>query len=228
MSTPTKPENWLLSALPIKAYQLMRPKLEVFELRYTEIIYEPGDAISHIYFPESGIISLLSSVGNDSTIEVGIVGREGMIGLPVFLGAKISDTRVLVQGSGMALRMKWTDFLAESARSEPLRKELLAFTYRLMKQISQSAACNRFHEIEPRLARWLLMTQDRMRSDEFQITQDFLSNMLGVRREAVNKSAGRLQARNVISYSRGDVKVISRKKLELAACTCYPLVALRT
>lgn len=225
MSIPIKPQNRLLSALPKKTYQLMCPKLEAFDLRYKEIIYEPGDAISHVYFPESGIISLLSSVGNNSTIEVGIVGSEGMIGLPVFLGTKLSDTRALVQGTGTALRMRSTDFLAESARSDALRNLLLGFTYRLMKQISQSAACNRFHEIEPRLARWLLMTHDRMRNDNFQITQDFLSNMLGVRREAVSRSAGILQTKKLINYHRGDVNIINRKKLELAACNCYAVLA---
>jgi len=203
----------------------LRPSLELFELKYKEIIYEPGDPISHVYFPESGIISLLSAVDDNSTLEVGIVGSEGMVGLPLFLGIKISDTRVLVQGKGTALRMKWADFLAACAENEKLSAAMRLFTHSLMKQISQSAACNRFHPVESRMARWLLMTHDRMRNDNFQITQDFLSNMIGVRREAVNRAAGSFQTRKLISYRRGDMSILDRKKLESLACSCYAAIS---
>ena len=221
MSAPTKPNNRLLAALAKKTYQLLRPTLESFDLKYKDIIYDPGDTIKYAYFPETGIISLLSTVDYNSTLEVGIVGSEGMIGLPLFLGEKRSDTRALVQGSGMALRITARDFLAECSRSDELPRILRRFTHSLMKQISQSAACNRFHAVEFRLARWLLMTHDRMKNDRFQITQEFLSNMIGVRREAVTKAAGNFQTNHLISYHRGDLTIEDRERLESLACSCY-------
>ena len=202
----------------------MLPKLELITLIYAENIYNPGDIIEDVYFPESGIISLLSAVEEHSTLEVGIVGNEGMIGLPVFLGVKTSNNRAVVQGAGFALKMLAKDFLDECLRFVELSHILQRFTHSLITQISQSAVCNRYHEIEPRLARWLLMTHDRMKTDEFQITQEFLSNMLGVRREAVNKSASHFQQQQLISYSRGNLTILNRKELETAACRCYRII----
>ena len=225
MSVPTQPANRLLSALSRKTYSSFSSKFQPFELKYKEIIYEPGDAIKYVYFPEHGIVSLLSAVGKDSTLEVGIVGSEGMIGLPLFLGEKSSYTRAMVQGEGLALRMKAADFLAECSRSDELPKILPLFTHSLITQISQSAVCNRYHPVDERLARWLLMTGDRMGSNAFPITQEFLSNMLGVRREAVNKSAGELQRRGLISFLRGNLTIRNRKSLESTACDCYAVIA---
>lgn len=215
--------NRLLKALPKNEYQKLLPKFERIELVFNENIYNPGDVISDVYFPESGIISLLSAVEANSTLEVGIIGNEGMLGIPVFLGVKISNNRAVVQGAGSALKMAASDFLDECKNPE-LLKILQRFTHSLIVQISQSAACNRFHEIEPRLARWLLMTGDRMHADEFQITQEFLSNMLGVRREAVSKAATRLQEQELISYSRGNLSILNRRGLENAACNCYKII----
>ena len=198
MSETTKPTNRLLAALPAKEYTRLLPKLEEISLTYTETIYEPGDIIRHVYFPNSGIISLLSAVEERSLVEVGIVGNEGFVGVPVFLGVKTSNNCALVQGAGVALEMKTADFLAECENGGALPRLLQRYTHSLIMQISQSAACNRFHPIEARLARWLLMTSDRMESDEFQITQEFLSNMLGVRREGVSKSATQLQQNELI------------------------------
>ena len=223
MTEPQKTKNRLLAALSGKTYQHILSKSERIELIFNENIYNPGDVISDVYFPESGIVSLLSAVEANSTLEVGIVGNEGMIGLPVFLGVKTSNNRAVVQGAGFALKMAADDFLDECKTGE-LPRILQRFTHSLMTQISQSAACNRFHEIEPRLARWLLMTGDRMHADEFQITQEFLSNMLGVRREAVNKSATHLQQQKLISYSRGNLSILNRQNLETAACNCYKII----
>lgn len=157
-------------------------------------------------------------------LEVGIVGNEGIIGLPVFLGVEISGNHAIVQGAGLALQMTAADFLEECKNGGELWRVLQRFTHSLMAQISQSAACNRFHPIEVRLARWLLMTHDRMQADEFQITQEFLSNMLGVRREAVNKAAANLQQQKLIGYSRGNLSVLNRQGLEAAACRCYQII----
>lgn len=218
------PDNRLLAALPSKEYKLFFSRSETVPLNYGENIYQPGDVVRHVYFPASGIISLLSSVARDSSIEVGIVGNEGLAGLSVFLGVKTSANVAVVQGAGTAQRMTARAFLASCNEGGKLTHYIHRFIHSLLTQISQSAACNRFHPIEARLARWLLMTQDRMHADEFRITQEFLSNMLGVRREAVNKAAGDLQRRNLISYSRGNLKVNHRRGLEQATCACYEII----
>jgi CRP-like cAMP-binding protein len=216
--------NQLLAALPIEEYRRLFPKLERIALTYGENIYERGETIDHVYFPESGIISLLAAVEASATLEIGIVGREGIVGLALFLGVRTSNHRAIVQGAGFAMRMKAADFLTECQHGGMLPQFLLRFTHSLLTQVSQSAACYRFHPIEARLARWLLMTSDRMETNEFQITQEFLSNMLGVRREAVNKSAARLQQKQLISYSRGNISIINRASLEAAACQCYAII----
>ncbi len=217
-------KNQLLAALPVGVYKKLLPKLERFELVYKKNIYAAGDVIENVYFPESGIVSLLAVVGHNSMLEVGIIGDEGMIGIPLFLGISTSENRAVVQGSGVAMRMTAADFLKESERGGDLLRVLRSFTYSLMMQIGQSAACNRYHSIESRLARWLLMTSDRMRSDEFQITQEFLSYMLGVRREAVNKAASDLQERGLISYVRGRMSLLRRGELYGIACDCYRIM----
>ncbi len=224
MPKNTRPANRLLAALPKNEFNELLPKLNKFEMVYDEDIYEPGSVIDHVYFPESGIISLLSAVDAKSTIEVGIVGSEGLAGLPVFLGVKTSGNVAVVQGAGTAFRMATKDFLAACSASKKLTAIIQRFIHSLFIQISQSAACNRFHPIEERLARWLLMTRDRMHSPEFQITQEFLSNMLGVRREAVNKAAGSLNTKGFISYARGELKINDQEGLEKAACPCYLII----
>jgi CRP-like cAMP-binding protein len=218
------PENRILASLTTTNYQQLIPKLKRFDLIFGENIYEINDVISHVYFPEIGIISLLSAVGERSTLEVGIIGNEGMAGVAVFLGVKTSNNVALVQGKGSALRMTTQDFLDSCKTNSELPPILQRFTHSLLTQISQSAACYRFHPIEARLARWLLMSHDRMQTDEFQITQEFLSNMLGVRREAVNKAASELQKQQLISYSRGNISILKRKDLEAIACRCYAII----
>jgi CRP-like cAMP-binding protein len=224
MSETIKPANRLLAALPAKEYEHLLPNLEEIPLTYAEIIYEQGEAIRHIYFPNSGMISLLTHAAEGEVLEVGVVGNEGMIGLPVFLGVETSRNQVIVQGDGAALRIKTEDFIKECGRGGSLPKLLRRYTHALITQVSQTVACNRFHLIEERLMCWLLLMHDRMQTDKFKITQDFLSKMLGVRREAVSKSAANLQQRNLIEYSRGIVSIINRAALEAAACNCYSIV----
>lgn len=167
---------------------------------------------------------MLATVAESSTLEVGLIGNEGMAGLPLFLGVANSNNRAVVQGAGSALSLKATDFQVECHKRGALSQILRRYTHSLLTQVSQSAVCYRFHPIEERLARWLLMTSDRMASDEFQITQEFLSNMLGVRREAVNKAAVSLQHKKMICYSRGQVSILNREGLTATACQCYGII----
>lgn len=223
-SPDTPITNRLLVALPPAEYERLFPKLERITLTYGESIYEWGEIIRHVYFPDSGIISLLAAVEDSATLEVGIVGNEGMVGLALFLGVETSNNRVIVQGAGFAMRMKAEDFKTECKDGGSLHRLLQRYTHSLLTQVSQSAVCYRFHPTEARLARWLLMTSDRMQTNDFQLTQEFLSNMLGVRREAVNKSAVTLQQQELISYKRGNILIINRAELEKISCLCYWII----
>lgn len=221
---PTPILNRILAALPSEKYRRLLPQMEQIDLTFGEKIYEQGEIIKHVYFPNCGIISLLSTIGKDSMLEIGIVGREGMVGLSVFLGVETSSYLAMVQGKGLAMKMKAADFLKECQKSEDLTYIIHRFTHSLLTQMSQSSVCFRFHPIEARLSRWLLMTADRMESNEFQITQEFLSNMVGVRREAVNKAAVILQQQHLISYIRGNITIVDRAGLEKATCQCYSII----
>lgn len=216
--------NRMLASLPKKDYQRLLPGLEEVPLLFDTVLYEPGATIFDVYFPTSGIVSLLAAVEDRATLEVGLVGREGMVGLPVFLEVKTSGNQAVVQGAGSALKMKARAFRKECEDGGPLPRLLRRYAHSLLTQISQTAVCNRFHPIEARLARWLLMTSDRMGADEFQLTQEFLSNMLGVRREGVNKAATTLQEEGLISYSRGALTILNRAGLEALACQCYRII----
>src|SRR5688500_935280 len=218
------PLNRLLAALPRDEYRRLIPNLELVPLVFGEVIYKAGDLIRHVYFPTGGVLSLLAAAEEGSTLEVGIVGREGMAGLPVFMGVKTSRDCAVVQGAGAAMRMKAPAFRRECTNGNSLAGLLRRYTHSRLTQVSQGAACTRFHSIEARLARWLLMTHDRMERDDFQLTQEFLSNMLGVRREGVNKAAGALQQRNLISYSRGTLTTLDRAGLEAVSCCCYEII----
>ncbi|HYP02614.1 MAG TPA: Crp/Fnr family transcriptional regulator [Pyrinomonadaceae bacterium] len=216
--------NRLLAALPKKECQRLLTDLEPMKLTFGDILFEPGDNIEHVYFPNNGIISLLSAVGEREHVEVGIVGNEGMAGLPVFMGVNKSRNRGLVQGEGSALRMKAAVLRTATRNGNALTALLHRYTHSLLTQISQSAACNRFHLVNERLARWLLMTHDRTEGDEFRLTQEFLSQMLGVRREGVTVAAGILQKQKLIRYSRGQIRILDRAGLEATACKCYEVV----
>jgi len=217
-------ENHLLAAMPRQAHQRMLNSLEPVDLVYGQVLYEPHGPIRLVYFPVNCLVSLLTAVDEKRTLEVGMVGNEGMVGMPMALGIGISAVRALVQGSGTAMRMTAAHFRAEFKKNLPLQRALFRYNHLLMAQISQTAACNRFHEAEARLARWLLMTSDRLHSDEFLLTHEFLAHMLGIRREGVSKAASALQQKKLIDYSRGNIKILDRVHLEAAACTCYRIV----
>ena len=216
--------NSLLAALPHREYQHLLSHLEPVTLTFGEVLYEPGKPIQHVYFPTDSLVSLLTLVEGHMALEIGLVGREGMLGIPVALGIKDSPVRALVQGTGTALRMTSANFRREHGKSGSLNRELSRYIHERIVQITQTAACNRFHHIEGRLARWLLMTRDRLRSDQFRLTQELLGNMLGVLRVAVTNAAGALQQRNLIRYSRGNISILDGNGLEAASCRCYQVV----
>jgi len=214
----------MLAALPRKQYRRLLTGLESVALTFGEVLHEPGKRIRHVYFPSDSLVSLLTVVEGHLALEVGMVGREGMVGVPLSLGAQVSPVRALVQGEGTAMRMKSARFTEEIRKSPQLQQEVARYTRALLAQITQTAACNRFHVVEARLARWLLMTRDRVRSDEFRLTHAFLGHMLGVRRVGVTMAARALQKRKLIAYSRGKITILDRGGLKRAACSCYDIV----
>ena len=216
--------NRLLSALPRTEYQRLLPNLQPVTLTFGEILYEPGDPIKYVYFPHDSHISLLTPVDRHHALEVGLVGYEGMVGIGVALGISESPVRALVQGSGTAMRMKSAPFRKEFKHSLTLQREVHLYVHALMVQVAQTAACNRFHVVEARLARWLLMTRDRVCSNEFRLTHEFLGHMLGVRRVGVTKAALALKLRKLIDYSRGNIVITNRRGLEATSCSCYERV----
>jgi len=216
--------NSLLAALPVKECQSLLARLEPITLSSGEVLYRPGEPIRHVYFPTDTMVSLLTSAEGHEALEVGMVGREGMLGIPLALGVNESPMQAVVQGAGQALRMTSAHFRKEFRQSPQLQQEVYRYIYDLMIQMTQTAACNRFHRVEARLARWLLMTRDRVRSNQFHLTQDLLSNMLGVRRVGVTKAAGDLRLRKLISYNRGEISILDGDGLEEAACQCYQIV----
>lgn len=216
--------NRLLATLPKKEYERLLPGLKRIPLNFGEVLYEPGDTIKHVYFPNDSIVSLLSALSERSTLEVGMVGNEGFAGLPIFMGVNVSQTRALVQGAGSAMRMTSAAVRHEANHLGALHHLLHRYSHSLLTQVSQSVACNRFHSVDARLARWLLMSSDRLGLDQFRLTQDFMSNMLGVRREGVNKAAGTLQTAKLIRYSRGMITILDRRRLEANSCECYAII----
>ena len=216
--------NQLLTALPKKDYQALDKHLEEVPLVFDEVIYRPNVLISDVYFPNSGIVSLLAGADERSTLEVGMVGSEGMVGLSVFLGVDASHNIAVVQGAGSAMKMKASTLRKECRNGSALPHLLQRYAHSLITQITQAAVCNQFHALEARLARWLLMMHDRMDGDGFQVTQNFLSNMLGVRREGVSLAASNLQKLDLVAYSRGRFKILDRAGLEAKSCPCYEII----
>lgn len=216
--------NKLLAALPSSEYERLLPHLEAVSLSFKQYIYKPNEPIQHVYFPNSGIISMLIVMEDGSTVEVATIGNEGMIGTPILLGADQISAETFVQLSGDAMRMKVDVFRSEVTSGSPLYNLLLRYTLALINQLAQSAACNRLHSIEERCCRWLLLTQDRAESDEFSLTQEFLAQMLGVRRASVSEVAAILQKAGFIHYHRGRMTILDRQALEAASCECYQVV----
>jgi CRP-like cAMP-binding protein len=216
--------NRLLAALPRADSQRVLPDLEPVTLTFGEVLYEPGDPIRQVYFPDDALVSLLTLVDCRLALEVGLVGREGMIGVAFGLGIDVSPVRAIVQGSGTAMRMKAARFRQEFRRNQSLQREVHLYTHALLSQVAQTAACNRFHVVETRLARRLLMTRDRVCSDRFHLTHEFLGHVLGVRRVGVTKAAHALKQRKLIDYRRGEIAILDGRGLEAASCSCYERV----
>lgn len=214
-------ENHLIELLPRKDRANLRAMSEPVQLVLADVLCEPGDPTRHVYFPTDGFISLIAQLAGHPGLEVGMVGREGMLGAHLVLGVTTTPLHALVQCPGMAWRIGVGDFRKELVRSLPLRRGLNRYIEVLMAQLAASATCMRFHLIGPRLARWLLMSQDRAHSDGFHVTQEFLAHTLGVRRVGITTAAVALQRDGLIEYHRGALTVLDRSGLEAAACSCY-------
>jgi CRP-like cAMP-binding protein len=216
--------NRLLRSLDANVYEKMLPHLELVRFPLGRIVYEPGQTLDRVYFPNHGVLSMLTVLENGDLVEIATVGNEGMADLSVFLGLKVSSSRLLCQVPGDTLRMKTDVFLDLVEQNPSLRTVLGSYMVSMFVLVSQSAACNRLHPVEERCARWILMTHDRVDSDTFPLTQDFLASMLGVRRPSVSVAAGILQRAGLVAYSRGRMTVLDRPGLEAAACECYAIV----
>jgi CRP-like cAMP-binding protein len=216
--------NDLLTALPPEAYERLVPHLEPITFALGDVVYESGAHMRYVYFPTTSHISLLYTMIDGSTAEMGLVGKEGVVGIALFMGGETTPNRAMVQGEGDAFRMKSKAMLDEFKRGGEFQHLLLRYTQALITQISQTAVCNRLHSVEQRLCRWLLMTHDLAQSDELQMTHEFISNMLGVRREGVTMAARRLQEMKMISYVRGQIRILDRPQLLAHVCECYQVV----
>lgn len=214
-------DNSLLAALPREEYQRLSPHLELVHLAPGKILYDVGDEVRYAYFPRGGVVSLLTTTEDGRSIEVGMIGNEGMTGLPVILRSNRAPFQVIVQLKGGALRIRGGALREEFNRGGKLQDVLLRYTHSLLIQVAQSAACNSFHTVRQRLCRWLLVSCDRAQTETLQLTHEFLSYMLGVPRTSVTMIAGAFQKEGLIRYSRGKIRIHNRGGLEAAACECY-------
>ena len=217
-------ENRLLGSLPIAEYERLRPNLRPVSFSLGEVVYEFGGRLDYVFFPTTSIVSLLYTMENGSSAEMGLTGNEGVVGIALFMGGGTMPNRAVVQSAGGALRMKAKVLQDEFALGGKFQQLLLRYTQALITQISQTAVCNRLHSVEQQLCRWLLLSHDRLKTDELVMTQELIADMLGVRREGVTVAAGRLQDDGAISYVRGRIQILDRQKLEQTVCECYRVV----
>ena len=223
-SRPPPIQNQLLAALPEKVYKRLIPHLESVSLPFMEVLYESGEPITHVYFPNDGLISLLIVMDDGTLREVALIGNEGMLGIAVILGMKATPTRALVVMPGSAMRMKAQALRDELKPGGALQSVLQRYTHALFTQVSQSAACIGSHQLKPRLARWLMMTHDRAAGDQLEMKHEFMAMMLSATRSMVTRAAGSLQNEKMIHYTRGHVTILDRGRLEATACKCYGVV----
>ena len=225
MGEPLDPrKNQLLAALPAGEWQRVAQHLELIDMPLGDVLYEPGETLNYVYFPTTAIISLLYVMENGSSAEIAVAGREAIIGISLFMGGESTPSRAVVQSAGQAYRMKAAYLKEQFSHHGPVLHLLLRYTQALITQMSQTAVCNRHHSIDQQLCRWLLLSLDRLQGDELVMTQELISNMLGVRREGVTEAALKLQTAGVIRYSRGRITVIDRPGLEKLSCECYAVV----
>ncbi|MES2547399.1 MAG: Crp/Fnr family transcriptional regulator [Pseudomonadota bacterium] len=219
-------QNHLLDALLNSEYDRLFPNLEFIKLTLGQVLYESGEQLNHVYFPTTSIISLLYVMENGASAEIAIVGNEGILGISLFMGGETTPSRAVVQSAGFGYRLKANLLKAEFNRAGPVQRLLLRYTQALITQMAQTAVCNRHHTVEQQLCRWLLLSLDRLASNQLAMTQELIANMLGVRREGVTEAARKLQKAGLIQYTRGKITVIDRLNLELRSCECYGVVKL--
>jgi CRP-like cAMP-binding protein len=217
-------DNEILGALPSAILKRWQKSLENFNLPLGKVLYEPGTVLSHVYFPTTAIISLLYVMEDGASGEIAVVGKEGLVGISLFMGGGSTPSRAVVQSAGLGLRMKAATLKDELARSGPVLRLLLRYTQALITQMAQTAVCNRHHTLDQQLCRWLLLSLDRLPGHELIMTQELIANMLGVRREGVTEGALKLQKAGLIRYSRGRITVLDRAALERRSCECYVVV----
>ena len=217
-------QNDLLRALPAAEFGRLFAQLEFVPMQLGEVLYESGSQLNHVYFPTTSIVSLLYVMEDGSSAEIAVVGREGMVGVALFMGGETTPSRAVVQSAGHAYRLKGQVLKDEFSRAATLQHLLLRYTQALLTQMAQTAVCNRHHSVDQQLCRWLLLSLDRLPSNKLSMTQELIANMLGVRREGVTEAAGKLQSAGLIHYSRGHITVLDRPRLETQACECYQVV----
>jgi len=226
--TPAPQQNYLLAAMSTDVQRRLFPHLEPVSLTLGDVVYESGDTLRHVYFPTDAIVSLLYVMENGASAEISVVGNEGLIGVALFMGGESTSSRAIVQSAGSAYRLPGSRLKDEFNRHGELQHLLLRYTQALITQMSQTAVCNRHHSIDQQLCRWLLLSLDRLPTNQLTMTQELIANMLGVRREGVTEAAGKLQRLGVVEYSRGRITVLDRPQLERLSCECYAVVKKET